>query len=59
MSEALIKAPEGAGAQVPALEAAVAEAFKSIDTAVSKGVIHANTGDRRKARVAKWKRQVR
>jgi len=57
MSEALIKTPDAT--QVPALEALVSEAYKSIDTAVSKGVIHANTAARRKARVAHWKRQVR
>jgi hypothetical protein len=57
LSEALIKAPDAA--QVPALEAMVSEAYKAIDTAVSKGILHANTGARRKARVAHWKRQVR
>jgi small subunit ribosomal protein S20 len=58
LSETLLKAPADAQAQVPDLEAAVAEAYKAIDTAVTKGVLHANTAARRKARVAKWKRQV-
>lgn len=59
MSEALVKAPEGAEAQVAALEKLVSEAYKEIDSAASKGVIHANTAARRKARVAKYKQQVR
>ena len=58
LSESLMKNSSGAADQVPALEALVAEAYKAIDTAVAKGVVHANTAARRKARVAKWKRQV-
>ncbi|GBG00479.1 30S ribosomal protein chloroplastic [Raphidocelis subcapitata] len=58
LSESLVKNSAGAAEQVPALEGLVAEAYKAIDTAVLKGVIHANTAARRKARVAKWKRQV-
>ncbi|KIZ06524.1 30S ribosomal protein S20 [Monoraphidium neglectum] len=58
LSETLVKAPEGAAEQVPALEKLVAEAYKEIDTAAVKGVIHANTAARRKARVARYKQQV-
>lgn len=60
LSEALIKGADAAAAaeQVPALEALVSDAYKAIDTAVAKGVLHANTGARRKARVARWKRAV-
>lgn len=59
LAEALTKAPEAAAEQVPALEQLVSEAYQSIDTAAGKGVIHANTAARRKARVANYKRQVR
>lgn len=59
MSESLIKDPAAAAEQVPALEQLVSAAYKSIDTAIVKGIIHANTGARRKARVASYKRQVR
>lgn len=59
LSESVIKGGADAAADpVPALEAAVAEAYKAIDAAVAKGVLHANTGARRKARVAKWKRSA-
>lgn len=40
------------------LQELVNEAYKTIDKAVTKGVIHANTGGRRKARVAKHKREL-
>ncbi|KAI8464243.1 MAG: ribosomal protein S20 [Monoraphidium minutum] len=58
LSEALVKAPDSAADQVAALEKLVSEAFKSIDGAVSKGVIHANTAARRKARIARHKQHV-
>ncbi|KAI8463538.1 MAG: plastid/chloroplast ribosomal protein S20 [Monoraphidium minutum] len=58
LSDALVKAPETAADQVAALEKLVSEAYKSIDSAVSKGVIHANTAARRKARIAKHKQWV-
>lgn len=58
LTDALTKSPEGAAEQVPALEKLVAEAYKQIDGAAAKGVIHANTAARRKARVAKHKQEV-
>lgn len=58
LSEALVKTPDAAAEQVPTLEALVAEAYKSIDTAAVKGIIHPNTAARRKARIGKYKRQV-
>jgi small subunit ribosomal protein S20 len=38
------------------VEALIGEAFQEIDKAVSKGVLHANTGARRKARLSAAKR---
>lgn len=40
------------------LELLVAEAYQEIDKAVCRGVLHKNNGARKKARVARWKRQV-
>lgn len=44
--------------QVTQLEQWVSEAYSEIDRAVSKGTLHINTAHRRKARVARFKRQA-
>lgn len=45
-------------ADIAPLEALVRAAYKSIDMAVTKGIFHANNGDRKKARCAKYKREL-
>ncbi|GIL91696.1 hypothetical protein Vretimale_14822 [Volvox reticuliferus] len=44
--------------QVKALEKLVAEAYTEIDKAVVKGILHQNTAARKKARCARYKKQV-
>jgi small subunit ribosomal protein S20 len=59
LSEALVKTPVAADApELQQIEQLVTEAYKEIDKAVKVGTLHKNTGDRRKARVAKYKRQA-
>lgn len=58
VAEGLIKNPASSSEDVAPLEALVSAAYKEIDTAVSKGIFHANTASRKKARVAKYKRQA-
>lgn len=45
-----------AEADLAPVEALISEAYQEIDKAVQKGVLHANTGARRKARLAAAKR---
>jgi small subunit ribosomal protein S20 len=40
------------------LEKLISEAYKEIDKAVSKDVLHKNNAARKKARIARWKRTV-
>ena len=40
------------------MEKLISEAFQQIDKAVSKGVIHINTGARRKSRISVAKRKL-
>lgn len=50
---------EAAGEDVIApIEKLISEAYKEVDKAVSKGVLHDNTGARRKSRIAKAKRDA-
>jgi small subunit ribosomal protein S20 len=56
-AQALSKAESPAEAVAP-LEKLVGEAYKEIDTAVSKGIFHKNTAARKKARVAAYKRKA-
>jgi hypothetical protein len=58
MSESVTKTQALDEQQVSQLESYVSDAYGAIDKAVSKGTLHANTADRRKARVAKYKRQA-
>ena len=43
-------------AELAPVEQLIAEAYKEVDKAISKGVIHKNTGARRKSRLAAAKR---
>ena len=45
-------------ADVQPLTTLVSEAYLTIDKAVQKGTLHTNTGARKKARCAKWRRNV-
>jgi len=59
LSETLVRAPVAADApELKQIEQLVSEAYTEIDKAVKVGTLHKNTGDRRKARVAKYKRQA-
>ncbi|WIA28893.1 hypothetical protein OEZ86_011417 [Tetradesmus obliquus] len=58
MAESVTKSQALDEQQVSQLESYVSDAYGAIDKAVSKGTLHANTADRRKARVAKYKRQA-
>lgn len=44
--------------EVDGIEKLIAEAYSSIDKAVRKGVLHKNTGSRRKSRLARRKKAV-
>ena len=44
---------------IGALETLISEATKAVDKAVAKGVLHKNTGARRKARMSKYKHELR
>ncbi|PNH05762.1 30S ribosomal protein S20, chloroplastic [Tetrabaena socialis] len=58
MAETLIAAPPKAEEEVKGLEKLMAEAYAEIDKAVVKGILHPNTGARKKARCARYKKQV-
>ncbi|KAF8072781.1 RPS20 [Scenedesmus sp. PABB004] len=58
LAESVVKTQALDEQQVAALDRAVADAFSAIDKAVIRGTLHHNTGDRRKARVSKYKRQA-
>ena len=44
---------------VSGLESLISEATKAVDKAVARGVLHKNTGARRKARMSKYKHELR
>lgn len=46
-------------ADIGGLEKLISEATKAVDKAVQKGVLHKNTGARRKARMSKYKHELR
>ena len=46
-------------ADVGELEALISQATKAVDKAVGKGVLHKNTGARRKSRMSKYKQELR
>ena len=41
------------------LELLISQATKAVDKAVGKGVLHGNTGARRKSRMSKYKQELR
>merc|ERR1712205_7010 len=46
-------------ADISGLETLISEATKSVDKAVARGILHKNTGARRKARMSKYKQELR
>ena len=46
-------------ADISGLETLISEATKSVDKAVARGILHKNTGARRKARLSKYKQELR
>jgi small subunit ribosomal protein S20 len=50
--------PSATADNVTELETLISEATKAVDKAVSKGVLHKNTGARRKSRMARAKKAV-
>ncbi len=58
-AEALIATPPKSEDEVKGLEQLIAMAYTEIDKAVVKGIMHENTAARKKARCARWKKQVR
>lgn len=46
-------------ADIGDLEKLISEATKAVDKAVGKGVLHGNTGARRKSRMSKYKQELR
>eukprot|EP00798_Chlamydomonas_sp_ICE-L_P015938 gene15938-22070_t len=58
MADGMMNALPSTEDEVKPLEKLISEAFKEIDKAIVKGVIHKNTGARKKARVSRHKRKV-
>jgi|Transcript_679 small subunit ribosomal protein S20 len=58
-AEALKAASACTDADVGELETLISEATKAVDKAVGKGVLHKNTGARRKSRMSKYKQELR
>lgn len=50
--------PSATEENVAELEKLISEATKTVDKAVAKGVLHKNTGARRKSRMARMKQGV-
>ncbi len=49
---------ESGGKDLETVDAQLADAYSAIDKAVSKNILHANTGARRKSRLAKARREL-
>jgi|TARA_B110000977_G_scaffold186174_1_gene251797 small subunit ribosomal protein S20 len=58
-AEALKGASACTDADITDLESLISEATKAVDKAVGKGVLHKNTGARRKSRMSKYKQELR
>lgn len=58
LAEQLVAAPIKTEEEAKPLELLITQAYQEIDKAVVKGILHANTGGRKKARLARWKRAV-
>ena len=54
-----LKAGECSEEDIGDLEKLISEATKAVDKAVGKGVLHGNTGARRKSRMSKYKQELR
>jgi small subunit ribosomal protein S20 len=58
-AQALMAADACTDSDISGLEKLIAEATKAVDKAVARGTLHKNTGARRKARMSKFKMDVR
>lgn len=58
MAESMKSSPPKSEEEVAPLNALISSAYKAIDMAVQKGVFHQNNGARKKARCAKFKREM-
>ena len=58
-AQALMAADSCSESDISSLEKLISEATKSVDKAVARGTLHKNTGARRKARMSKYKMDVR
>lgn len=58
MCEELKASPPKSEADLAPLQVLISDAYKAIDKAVNRGILHENTGARRKARVAKHRREL-
>lgn len=58
LAEKMLSEPPKAEADVAPMEKLIGEAYKEIDKAVVKGVLHKNNAARKKARMARYKRVV-
>jgi len=58
-AQALMAADSCSESDISGLEKLISEATKSVDKAVARGTLHKNTGARRKARMSKYKMDVR
>ncbi|KXZ49989.1 hypothetical protein GPECTOR_18g145 [Gonium pectorale] len=58
LAESLVANPPKSEEEVKGLEKLIAEAYTEIDKAVGKGILHENTGARKKARCARYKKTV-
>ena len=58
-AEALKAASACTDEDVGELESLISQATKAVDKAVGKGVLHKNTGARRKSRMSKYKQELR
>lgn len=58
LATSVMHQPATSEEDVKAIEKLISEAYKEIDKAVSKGVLHQNNGARKKSRVARYKRKV-
>lgn len=54
-----LKAGECSETDIGDLEKLISEATKAVDKAVVRGVLHGNTGARRKSRMSKYKQELR
>ena len=59
MQSELMAASSCTDDDISGLETLISEATKAVDKAVARGVLHKNTGARRKARMSKYKHELR